>query len=203
MPQQYDEVAGVYARSLYELAHEAGGLEKVEEIYGELDAIVEMSRADAKLKEFFSSPILGKGAREQTLRAVFENRISDMLLRFLLVANEKGRLGELDHIAGAMDAMLQEAHGRIEVDVYTASADQIGDELLSTVREKIQAATGKEPVLHKYSDPSMIGGIKLLIGDQLIDGSVATRLRRMREGIIGRGATGLRAESGRFLENDG
>ena len=107
MPQQYDEVAGVYARSLYELAHEAGGLEKVEEIYGELDAIVEMTRADSKLREFFSSPILGKGAREQTIRAVFENRISDMLLRFLLVANDKGRLGELAHIAGAMDAMLQ------------------------------------------------------------------------------------------------
>ena len=38
MPQQYDEVAGVYARSLYELAHEAGGIDKVEEIYGELSA---------------------------------------------------------------------------------------------------------------------------------------------------------------------
>ena len=203
MPQQYDEVAGVYARSLYELAHEAGGLQKVEEIYGELDAIVEMTRADAKLREFFSSPILGKGAREHTLRTVFENRISDMLLRFLLVANDKGRLGELDHIAGAMDAMLQDAHGRIEVDVYTASDDQIGDELLATVREKVQSATGKEPVFHKYSDPSMIGGIKLLIGDQLIDASVATRLRRMREGIVGRGAAGLRAQSSRFLEDDG
>ena len=203
MPQQYDEVAGVYARSLYELAHEAGGLDKSEEIYEELAAIVEMSRADPKLREFLSSPILGKGAREKALRAVFENRISDMLLRFLLVANDKGRLGELEHIASAMDAMLQSAHGRIEVDVYTASADQIGDELLGTVVEKIRSATGKEPVLHKYSDPSMIGGIKLLIEDQLIDGSVATRLRRMREGIVGRGAVGLRAESARFLEDGG
>ena len=66
--------------------------------------------------------------------------------------------------------------------------------------EKIRSATGKEPVLHTYSDPSMIGGIKLIIGDQLIDGSVATRLRRMREGIVGRGAVGLRAEAGRFLD---
>ena len=202
MPQQYDEVAGVYARSLYELAHEAGGMEKVEGIQEELAGIVEMIRADDNLREFFSSPILGKGAREQTLRAVFENRISDMLLRFLLVANDKGRLGELEHIAGAMDAMLQEAHGRIEVDVFTASDDQMGEELLKSVREKVQAATGKDPVLHRYSDPSMIGGIKLLIGDQMIDGSVATRLRRMRDGILGRGATGLRAESSRFLEDD-
>ncbi|MEC8818187.1 MAG: ATP synthase F1 subunit delta [Planctomycetota bacterium] len=200
MPQEYDEVAGVYARSLYELAHEAGGLDKAEEVYAELDAIVEMSRADPRLREFLSSPILGKGAREQALRSAFENRVSDMLLRFLLVANDKGRLGELSNIASALDAMLQKAHGRIEVDVYTASADQIGEELLEGVVEKIRSATGKEPVLHQYSDPSMIGGIKLLIGDQLIDGSVATRLRRMREGIVGRGAVGLRAEAGRFLD---
>ena len=138
MPQEYDEVAGVYARSLYELAHEAGGLDKAEEVYAELDAIVEMSRADPRLREFLSSPILGKGAREQALRSAFENRVSDMLLRFLLVANDKGRLGELSNIASALDAMLQKAHGRIEVDVYTASADQIGEELLEGVVEKIR-----------------------------------------------------------------
>ena len=201
MPQQYDEVAGVYARSLYELAHEAGGIDKVEEIYAELDAVVEIARSDPRFREFLSSPILGKSAREQTIRTVFENRISDMLLRFLLVANDKGRLGELEHITSALDAMLQEAHGRIEVDVYTASDDQLGEELLATVRSKVQAATGKEPVLHHYSAPAMIGGIKLLIGDQLIDGSVATRLRRMREGILGAGSAGLRSESARFLED--
>ena len=200
MPQQYDEVAGVYARSLYELAHEAGGMEKIEEIAGELGAIVELIRTDPRLREFFASPILGKSARQRTLRAIFENRISDILLRFLLVANDKGRLGELEQIAGAMDAMIQEANGRIEVDVFTATEDQLGEDLLGTVKEKIRSATGKDPVLHRRTDPSMIGGIKLLIGDQLIDGSVSTRLRRMRDGILGGAASGLRAESSRFLE---
>ena len=48
----------------------------------------------------------------------------------------------------------------------------------------------------------MIGGIKLRIGDQLVDGSVATRLRRMKEEILGEGATGVRAETERFLDGD-
>jgi hypothetical protein len=47
----------------------------------------------------------------------------------------------------------------------------------------------------------MIGGIKLLIGDKLYDGSVATRLRRLKEEVLGRGAAGVRAESARFLDN--
>jgi len=202
MPQQYDAVAGVYARSLYELANEAGKLDKVGDVYDELHAIVEMTRADKNLKEFFASPIVGIGRRRDALKTIFEGRISDMLLRFMLVANEKGRLGHLDQIAGAYDALVQEAHGRIEVDVMTASDEKVGQDLIEAVKKRVQDVLGKEPVLHHYSDPAMIGGIKLRIGDQLVDGSVATRLRRMKEEILGEGATGVRAETERFLDED-
>ena len=202
MPQQYDAVAGVYARSLYELASDAGGLEKVGEIYDELLALVEMIRADKNLREFFVSPIVGLGRRRDTLHKIFDGRISDMLLRFLLVANEKGRLGHLEQISGAYDALVQEAYGRIEVDLITASEENIGEELIESVKKRVHDVLGKEPVLHHYSDPAMIGGIKLRIGDQLVDGSVATRLRRMKEEILSDGSTELRSETSRFLADD-
>jgi F-type H+-transporting ATPase subunit delta len=202
MPQQYDEVAAVYARSLYELADEAGNLDKVGDIYDELLAVVEMTRADANLHEFFSSPIIGVGRRRESLRTIFDGRISDMILRFLLVANEKGRLGHLEQIAGAYDALVQEAHGRVEVDLITASDEKVGRDLIESVKKRVHDVFGKEPVLHHHSDPAMIGGIKLRIGDQLLDGSVATRLRRMKEEILGEGAAGVRAETGRFLDDD-
>ena len=101
---------------------------------------------------------------------------------------------------GAFDALVQEAHGRIEVDVITASEAEASPELLEAVRARVQSVLGKEPVLHHYADPAMIGGIKMRIGDQLVDGSVATRLRRMKEEILGKGATQVRSESERFLE---
>lgn len=202
MPQQYDAVAAVYAKSLYELADEADGLDKVGDIYDELIAIVEMTRADSNLHEFFSSPIIGVGRREQSLHTIFDGRISDLLLRFLLVTNEKGRLGHLEQIAGAYDALVQEAYGRVEVDLVTASSEDLPHELIESVKNRVQAVLGKEPVLHHYSEPAMIGGIKLRIGDQLVDGSVATRLRRMREEILGEGLTEVRAETSRFLADD-
>lgn len=202
MPEQYDEIAAIYARSLYELADEAGKLDKVGDIYDELLAIVEMTRADANLREFFSSPIIGVGRRSESLHTIFDGRISDMLLRFLLVANEKGRLGHLEQIVGAYDAIVQEAHGRIEVDLITASDEIVGSELIESVKKRVHDVLGKEPVLHHYTDPSMIGGIKLRIGDQLVDGSVATRLRRMKEEILGEGAVDMRADTRRFLDDD-
>ena len=200
MSQQYDELAYVYARSLFELAQDAGGLDKVGEVLEEMQGIVELSRSDAAFREFLSSPIIGLEPRQRALKSIFDGRISDLVLRFLLVTNSKGRLGHIDQIAGAFDALVQEAHGRIEVDVITASEAEASPELLEAVKARVQSVLGKEPVLHHYADPAMIGGIKMRIGDQLVDGSVATRLRRMKEEILGKGATQVRSESERFLE---
>ena len=201
MPQRHDEIAEVYARSLYDLAHAAGGLDKVSEVHDELQQIVEMGRSNDNLHEFFGSPIIGKTSRQEAMKKIFDGRISDLVLRFLLVTNDKGRLGHLEHIAGALDSMIQDAHGRFEVDVFTVGGDGADSALLETVASRVKASTGKDAVLHQYADPSMIGGIKLLIGDKLYDGSVATRLRRLKEEVLGRGAAGVRAESARFLDN--
>ena len=201
MPQRHDEIAAVYARSLYELAHAAGGLDKVSEVHEELQQIVEMGRSNDSFHEFFGSPIIGKSSRQEAMKKIFDGRISDLVLRFLLVTNDKGRLGHLEHIAGALDSMIQDAHGRIEVDVFTVNGDGADSALLETVASRVKESTGKDAVLHQYADPSMIGGIKLLIGDKLYDGSVATRLRRLKEEVLGRGAAGVRAESARFLDN--
>jgi hypothetical protein len=45
----------------------------------------------------------------------------------------------------------------------------------------------------------MIGGVKLRVGDQLIDGSIATKLRNMREAVAARGSAAMRSRLGDFL----
>jgi F-type H+-transporting ATPase subunit delta len=50
-----------------------------------------------------------------------------------------------------------------------------------------------------HVDPSMIGGIRLRIGDRLLDGSVATRLAGLREHLLASGRGDLRADPDRFL----
>ena len=61
----------------------------------------------------------------------------------------------------------------------------------------LKKSIGKDPVMHFYADPSMIGGLKLRIGDRLIDGSVAAQLRRMRSTLLDRGLGGR--DAGTFL----
>jgi F-type H+-transporting ATPase subunit delta len=199
MNTQADALAYVYAHSLFELADQAGGTEKILEVAGELEQVCELARGDASFREFVASPIIDAAKRTASLRAIFENRITDLTLRFLLVLNHKQRLGHLEAINTALDQLVQERFGRVEVDVYTPAP--LGDEQLQIVAQRIQAAIGKEPVIRSQTDESMIGGIKLRIGDQLIDGSVATRLRRMKQDILSRDLTDEAGALHRFLED--
>ena len=115
--------------------------------------------------------------------------------------NEKGRLGHLEPIGDAYDRLVHEAFGRIEVDLYTAAP--VDRTQAEAIKDRIQGALGKEPVLYTYLDPSMIGGLKLRLGDQLIDGSVKNRLRRLRQTLVSSGFSAIRDRFDRFIEEGG
>jgi F-type H+-transporting ATPase subunit delta len=198
MAEHSDALALVYARSLLELAQQAGGEQKILEIADELESVVELSREDRVFREFLGSPIVNANKRQESLRRMFSDRITDLTLRFLLVLNRKGRLGHLDSINRAFDQLVQEKFGKIEVDVFTPTP--LSDDQRRQLALRIQEALGKEPVVHPYTDPSMLGGIKLRIGDQLIDGSVASRLRRIRQDLLQRGGSSIREHLSRFLD---
>ncbi len=193
-----EAVDKVYAKSLFELAEAEGDRDRLESLASELDEFVELTRAEAQLSEFMSSRILATKDRAGSLATMFEGRISDLLLRFLQVLNRKERLNRLLSIVAAYQEMVQEKFGRIEVNVYTRepiSADQI-----ASIKCRLQAATGREPVIYPYTVPSMIGGVKMQIGDRLFDDSIQTSLRNMTELVKDEGAAVIRTmPSDKFL----
>ena len=200
MTAQTDALATVYAKSLFELASDAGGNDKVVEIADELEQICELLRQDKEVRLFFTSPIIDVPKRSETISAIFSNRVTDLTLRFLLVLNNKGRLNHLESISVAFDLLVQEAFGRVEVDVFTPTA--IDADSINIIKGKVQSMLGKEPVLHPYVDKKMLGGLKLRIGDQLIDGSVQTKLRRLSESIKNSGGTAIREQFETYLEDN-
>jgi F-type H+-transporting ATPase subunit delta len=199
MPTQVNDVAKVYAQSLLELALASGG-DAPAEVGAELDALCEAARADAGFREFLASPMLERVERQASLERILQGKASDLLLRFVLVLNRKGRLGNLLEIGDAFDQLLQERFGKVEVDVFTVQGGQLSDEVTAAVKDRVQGVFGKEAVLHSYRDAAMIGGIKLRIGDQLIDGSVATRLRRMQAAMLDAARTDLATSPERFID---
>ena len=102
-------------------------------------------------------------------------------------------------VVAAFQEMVQEKFGRIEVDVYTRSplpADQ-----LERIRTHLKTALQREPVLYSYTDPAMIGGVRMQIGDRLFDDSVRSQLRSMAERLKRDGITRVRAAADRAFED--
>jgi F-type H+-transporting ATPase subunit delta len=188
---QPDALAMIYAKSLYQLADEQGGREKVETVLAELEDVLELARHDQRFSEFLASRVVPADRRGHSLEQIFKGRASDLTLRFLQVVNDKGRLSHLTAIVGAFDHLAQEKFGKVEVDVYTASP--ISPDELRAIREQLQAKLGREPIVHPYVDHTMIGGIRVQIGDQLVDGSFSTQLRRLKDQLGQKGAASMRA----------
>jgi len=192
-----DALAKVYAKSLFELAQSQGGQSNTEAVLGEIEDILEIARNDSQFSEMLASRLIDTDKRDASLMRIFSGKVSPLTLNFIRQLNRKGRLGNLPGIASAMDAMVQAQFGRIEVDVFTAtpiSADELG-----SVKNRISDALGKDVILHPYTDSSMLGGIKLRLGDQLIDASVQAELRKMRDQLINHGAAQIRGRSGEML----
>ncbi|MEI7878006.1 MAG: ATP synthase F1 subunit delta [Planctomycetota bacterium] len=193
-----DEIAIVYAQSLLEVCDKMGGNAVAEACSSELRDLAEIIRADKKFAEFLKTPIVGSDQRKATLEKIVKGRVSDLVFRFIMVLANHGRASRIADVSDAFDSLMQERLGRIEVDMYTVDG-KASDEVIATVKARVKEAFAKDAVLHQYSDASMIGGVKLRIGDQLIDGSVATQLRNMREVVSNRGTVKIRSRVGDFL----
>lgn len=194
-----DALSKIYAKSIFELANEAGGQSTVEDILGQLEDILELARSDKQFNEFLSSRVLKQSDRKNSLDAMFRGKVHDLTLKTLLVLNQKGRLSHLVPIVSALDEIVQREMGRVEVDLYTAQS--IDQDELEKIKAQLNESLGRETIVHPYTDPSMIGGVRLQIGDKLIDASVQTRLRKMRDQLTEHGTSSLRAAGTRTFDD--
>ena len=121
-------------------------------------------------------------ARGQALlEKVFRGRMSDLLLDALQVFNAKDRLGILATVFERFRAAHDEKQGRIDVHVTTAVP--LTDELRTKVSAAVRKRTSKTARLIETTDPDILGGLIVRIGDTKIDTSVANHLRRMRDAL--------------------
>jgi F-type H+-transporting ATPase subunit delta len=109
-------------------------------------------------------------------------------------------LNRLLSIIAAYDQMVQERFGRIEINVYTRHP--LAEDQKVSLAGRLQKAVGREPVLYAYTDDTMIGGMKMQVGDRLIDASVQTQLRAMKELMTGEGSTLMRERFDRAVEDN-
>jgi F-type H+-transporting ATPase subunit delta len=177
--QHFSAATVAYAKTLLDLANER---QQAEPMAQELSQLQEIVESNPSFKTILSDPAIGSSERTALLEKVFSGNVSPLIWNFLRVLNNRGSLKLLGEIADAYEDLLNDQMGRIEVDVTVAQKLPANE--LEEVRQRVGKALRKEAVVHQYVDESIIGGLVVRVGDQLIDASVRSQLQSMRQQLL-------------------
>jgi len=176
------QLAGVYAKAYLDAA---AGADKTESMVRELDWLVrEVLGKHPEFERVLGSALVSHKEKEGILDRVFGDAVSRQLLAFLKVLSLRGRLNLLGDINREVHTQYNRKHGR--VDVYVRSATDLSESQQSEIGQALRLMLDAEPELHISTDPSLLAGLVIRVGDTVYDGSVATRLRRAEQEMIRR-----------------
>jgi F-type H+-transporting ATPase subunit delta len=172
-----EEIASVYARSLFEVAKEHDKLEVVREQLGQIaDALSE----DRELQLFFFSPYFSTEEKKDGLSKVIEGA-DPAVLNFLELLVEKHRSPALFRIRRAYDVLWEQENKLLPVTI--TSAVELDDEIARRIGDQIGEQTGQRVELTKTVDPDIIGGLVLRVGNSILDASIRNRLDNLRKNV--------------------
>ena len=174
------EIAHRYAEALINAAHQEGGVEPVLEEFSEIER--DVLQAYPRFAEILASARVSSSEKDRILLDLFENRASSIVLRFLRVLNRHERLGLIRTVIREARAIWDQRNQRIPVRVH--SAVPLDEDQLNSLRDRLGRLTGATPILNVATDPSLIGGLVVQIGDLRYDASVKSRLAQLRQRLI-------------------
>jgi F-type H+-transporting ATPase subunit delta len=172
-----EEIAEVYARSLFQVAMEQNQLDEIHEELGEFSDVLS---EDRKLQLFFFSPYFSSEEKKDGVAKVIEGG-NEYFVRFLELLAEKHRLPVLFRIRREFDALWAKEQKLLEVSV--TSAVKLDEETVKGIGKKIEEQTGNTVELTSHVDPDLIGGLVIRVGNLVLDASVRNRLERLRRQV--------------------
>ena len=172
-----EEIASVYARSLFEVAKEQGKLDEVREQIGQ---VADALDADRELQIFFFSPYFSTEEKQEGLRKVVDGA-EPAVLNFLELLLENHRMPALFRIRRAYDELWEHENKLLPVTI--TSAVELDEDVARRIGEQIGEQTGQRVELTKTVDPEIIGGLVLRVGNSILDASIRNRLDNLRKNV--------------------
>lgn len=169
--------AAAYAQAAIELAGE-----QAVELGNEIADLAQLVDRDPTLKAFLVNPSIRPEERWQALQRTFQGRSSALFVNVLGVLCEKNRLGLIHEIATAYRQLLDAKLNRVRVEVTVAQ--QLDEQQLADVKDRVSASLGKTAIVEQKIDDSIIGGLVLKVQGKVMDASVKAQLDAMRRQLL-------------------
>ena len=173
-----EEIAEVYARSLFEVATEQDKLDLVREQLGEFAEALDESH---ELQMFFFSPYFSTDEKQDGLRRTVTDA-DESFLNFLSLLLENHRMPVIFRVRREYDRLWREANQLLAVQI--TSAVRLDPSVAERVGDEIGRQTGRTVELTSTVDPEILGGIVVRVGNSIIDASIRTRLDNLRKQVV-------------------
>jgi F-type H+-transporting ATPase subunit delta len=172
-------IARRYAKALLSIGREDGQAETYKE---ELGGFAKLLEENKELEMAISNPLYDAESRKKVLGAIVERLGPSGVMRsFLLLLFDKGRIQYVKDIYLFYEKLTDELANIVRADLV--SATDLPEETIEKIRAALAQKTGKEVKMDVRVDPALIGGAVTKIGDLVLDGSVRTQLKTLRESL--------------------
>ncbi|MEO6014895.1 MAG: F0F1 ATP synthase subunit delta [Devosia sp.] len=170
------QIARPYAAALFDLAKSENAVEVVDSGLKDINALADESE---DFRRFLGSPVISADEKSIAIDAILaQAKVNATVTNFIKVVARNGRLFALPAIIKAFAALVAAERGEASAEV--TSAAPLSASQLSALADTLKAKIGKTVTLTEHVDPSLIGGLVIKVGSQMIDSSLKTKLAAMK-----------------------
>jgi F-type H+-transporting ATPase subunit delta len=170
-------VARPYAEAAFRLADEANALGRWSEMLAALALVAE----DPRVRSAAADPRLSDAQHAGVFISILGGGLSGEVENFVRVLAENDRLALLPQIREQFEMLKNEREGVVEAEVQ--SAFELSDAQLKDIVQRLERKTGRKVRARVSLDRELIGGVKILLGDKVIDGSARAQLAALEAAL--------------------
>lgn len=176
-------IADRYAQALFEVGEET---QTTSELYQELSELVDIFNENKDLYNFLKSPLIGREDKKNVMQNIFKNQLSNSMNNFLKLVIDKDRISAIENMKESYKSLLNDKNNILEGTAITAvklSEKEIKDlekNLSIKLEKNLSIKYNKNVTLNNIVDETILGGVLVKLGNEEIDGTVRTRLSKMK-----------------------
>ncbi len=169
------EIVEPYAAALMSLAKSKDLTERFAE---DVRGLINIMDESPELKQLMGNPVIKPEDKKAVLQRMVGDQLDPYMRNFLMLLIDRGRIIFLEQIGKQYLALLRELNQTVLAEV--TSTVELNEDQKNTVRERVKSMTGaREVEIETKIDPSLLGGVIIKIGSQIIDSSLQGQLRRI------------------------
>lgn len=174
-------IARNYAETLVDLAQRNGGLPTVEQFAAAVEELSELL-ADGRVRAFLATPRITAEQKKDALRKALAGRVPELFLRFVMVVVDKRRQNLLGEIVEQFRLRVDELAGRVRVQVEISHTPDAA--LQADIGNALARRLGKTVFPTFVVNPELLGGMVVRMGDEILDGSLKSRVTGLRRRLL-------------------